>query len=205
LNDGSSYGNNITFNNATPTTDRFGNANSAYLFDGATNYMQVPNSASLNPSNVTLMAIFKVNGFYAGPCHGNQLLGKGFPDGVPGFYILRFSDVTSDCSSPPNINNEQFVTGMTGVGGAVDTPLVKTGQWYNAIFTYDGIESKFYLNGELKKTWTGTASFAPNSNDLFIGRDEDNTTYPYYFNGVIDEIRIYNRALPLNAIKQLSN
>src|SRR5215469_8554831 len=34
LNDSSGYNNNITFNNATPTADRNGVANNAYLFNG---------------------------------------------------------------------------------------------------------------------------------------------------------------------------
>ena len=35
--------NNPSFNNATLTTDRFGNPNSAYHFNGTNNYMQIPN------------------------------------------------------------------------------------------------------------------------------------------------------------------
>src|SRR5580658_8327807 len=57
LNDSSGFNNNITFNNATPTADRFGRANNAYLFNGSSNYMDVPNSPSLNPSAITLYAI----------------------------------------------------------------------------------------------------------------------------------------------------
>ena len=46
--------------------------------------------------------------------------------------------------------------------------------------------------------------FTDNSSDLYIGKHED-PPYPYYFNGIIDEIRIYNRALPAGAVQQLSN
>ena len=205
LNDSSGYGNNITFNNATPTADRFGNANGAYLFNGTTTYMQVPNSTSLNPSNFSLMAIFKPNGFYAGDCHGNQLFGKGYPDNINGYYFLRFTDFVSSCSSPVDTSNELFNGGITGAGVAADTPLVRTGQWYNLIVTYDGITAKVYLNGALKKsTNITTPSFTPNNHDFFIGKHED-PAFPYYFNGVIDEVRVYNKALPFGAIKQLSN
>ena len=41
LNDSSGLNNNIVFNNAVKTTDRFGKANNAYLFDGSSSYMQV--------------------------------------------------------------------------------------------------------------------------------------------------------------------
>jgi len=202
LNDGSAYGNNITFNNATQTSDRFGNANNAYLFNGTSNYMQVPNSASLSPTNITLMSIFKVNGFYLGQCHGNQVFGKGTPDGINGFYTMRFADLS--CNDPANTNNEHFLTGVTNGGGAPDTPLVKTGQWYNLTYTYDGSDAKIYVNGDLKWSSHTAVSVGANSYDLFIGRHED-AQYPYWFNGVIDEIRIYNKALPAGAVKQLSN
>ena len=93
LNDSSGYSNNITFNNnATPTTDRFGNANNAYLFNGSSNYMTVNDASSLNPNNsITLMAIIKVNGFYSGACNVNSIFGKGLED-ESGEYNLRFSD-----------------------------------------------------------------------------------------------------------------
>ena len=78
LKDSSGKGNHISFSNAVKTTDRFGTANNAYLFNGTGSYMQVPNSASLNREGViTLMAILKMNGFYNGACHGNQIFQKG--------------------------------------------------------------------------------------------------------------------------------
>jgi len=205
LNDSSGYGNNITFNNATQTSDRHGNANNAYLFNGTSSYMQVPNSASLNPNTITLMAVFKVNGFYQGLCHVNQILGKGMPDNINGFYMLRFSDYVLNCTDPLDTNSEKFAGSFSGAGASPDTVFVKTGQWYNLTFTYDGNDAKLYLNGELKWSTHMPVSFVANSHDIFIGRDEDNIQYPYWFNGVIDEIRIYNLALPAGAVKQLSD
>ena len=69
-NDVSGNSNNPVFNNATLTADRFGNANSAYDFDGAGTYMKILNSASLNTNNkLSLVAWVKPQGFYAGTCH----------------------------------------------------------------------------------------------------------------------------------------
>jgi len=208
LNDGSGYGNNITFSNATPASDRNGVANNAYSFNGTNSYMRVPNSPSLNPRNITIIAIFKPKGYYLGQCHGNQILGKGTPDGQVGEYGLRFCDFDNplNCSTPADTNHETLSAYVTQAGGKANAPLITTGQWYRVIFTYDGIVANVYFDGQLKQTWNaGPLSFSPNGGDLFIGRHEDGTDqYPYWFNGVIDEIRIYNRALPPQAIQELS-
>ncbi|WP_315817428.1 hypothetical protein [Paraflavitalea speifideaquila] len=113
LNDSSGKNNHIVFNNATKTTDRFGRANGAYLFDGSNSYMKVTNSASLNPaSSITLSAIVKVQGFYHGLCKGNQIIGKQISnDYEDGYYALRFSDYT-DCYTPIDVNKQFFSGGM---------------------------------------------------------------------------------------------
>jgi hypothetical protein len=72
------------------------------------------------------------------------------------------------------------------------------------VFTYDGINGRLYINGALQNTIKETVPFTQNADDLYIGATP-NSTYPYYFNGVIDEIRIYNRALSANEINQLKN
>lgn len=212
LNDSSGKNNHIAFNNATKTADRFGNANGAYLFNGSSNYMSVPNSASLNPANgITMMAIVKVNGFYAGTCHANQIFGKVDPGGdyTNGFYNLRFSDYEADCSSPANFNREIFSgaygdnAGGNGPSVGTDTVNVKTGQWYTLVYTYANGYSHIYVNGVLKNSRQHAGTFTPNVADLLIGRTPS-SQYPYWFNGVIDEIRIYEKALCPSEVKLLS-
>jgi len=211
LKDSSGNHNDIIFNNAAMTTDRFGNANGAYLFDGSTSYMRVTNSATLSPAHaITIMAIVKANGFYQGQCHGNQILGKGYPDYATGWYAMRYTDPTTDCNVAPNPAAEQFggVYGDnnpqgTAVGAGPDSVHVQTGKWYTLIFTYDGAVANFYINGVLKDSRTKTVTFTANSNDLLIGKHED-PPFPYWFNGVIDEIRIYNKALCSTAVQKLS-
>jgi hypothetical protein len=108
LADSSGKGNNITFNNATATTDRFGKAGNAYLFNGTSSYMSVPNSGSLNPkSAISIMAIIKVNDFYRGTCHTNNILSKGWDDFVNEFYSLRYTDFTN-CSGLVDTTKEMF-------------------------------------------------------------------------------------------------
>ena len=53
-NDESGNGNNGTVNGATLTTDRLGNANNAYSFDGEDDYIKVPNSPSIDVAGNTI-------------------------------------------------------------------------------------------------------------------------------------------------------
>jgi Concanavalin A-like lectin/glucanases superfamily len=209
LKDSSGNNNHIIFNNATKTTDRLGRANNAYLFDGSTSYMQVKNSQTLNPANITMMATVKFNGFNQGQYHANQLFMKGFRDQELGIYGLRAFASTGDCCSVPGDTSKVIMEGYYGDYGstlyAADTTyFVRTNKWVTEVVTYDGVQSKIYVDGVLKNTVTGSPFFTINTNDLFIGKTE-NPAFPYWFKGVIDEIRIYNKALCADDVKQLSS
>ena len=209
LKDSSGNGNHISFNNATATTDRKGRANNAYLFNGTSNYMTAPNSASLNPTSaITLSALFKANGFYAGECHNNQIFGKGWNDFVNGHYGLRFAYTDGPCSGGQDTNKVYFGGGygdLTNRAGARDLSAgVHTGRWYHAVFTYANGVSRFYVDGVLKSEVPQNPgpTFSPNTQELFIGKHGD-PQFPYWFNGIIDELRIYNRALCEAEVKLL--
>jgi len=210
LGDSSGYNNNIIFSNATKTTDRFGNADGAYLFDGSSSYMQIKNNASLNPSLMTMVAIVKIKDFYYGPCHASQIFGKGAPDDVNGGYCLRIRDEFINCSDVVDTTTEYFygaygnaIYSNNAVSALTKPNYYHSGQWYVIVYTYDGTQSKIYVNGELKGQQQHTAVFSANTQDLFIGK-ADNISFPYWFNGVIDEVRIYNRALPAAEVKKLN-
>jgi Concanavalin A-like lectin/glucanases superfamily len=206
LNDSSGNANNIVFNNATPTKDRFGIANNAFLFDGSNSYMRVPNSAMLSPSSITLMAIVKFNNFNHGTCSISQIMMKGSQDQDQGVYGIRVTPGDGTCTSTLDTSVEKII-GFYGdqysSASVLDMNyLVKAGQWVTMVYTYDGHTTKIYVNGQLNFSKTIAAQFSPNAFDLFIGMTQ-NPSFPYQFNGAIDEIRIYNRALPAGAIHQL--
>ena len=66
--------------------------------------------------------------------------------------------------------------------------------WYNLVGTYNGREMLIYVDTELrnKRTWAGTPIVDPT--DLTIGAMTGGGG-PEGFEGVIDEVKIYNRAL----------
>ncbi|MFN8251452.1 MAG: LamG-like jellyroll fold domain-containing protein [Ferruginibacter sp.] len=207
-NDASGNNNNPAFNNATLTTDRFGNANSAYHFNGSSSYMRIANSTSLNMSNkISLVAWVKVTGFYTGLCHGNRIIMKGDADYLTGNYLLTFDDNASsngqNCfTAVPDTLHENFYGVATTMPPGGYSPYIQKNQWYCLIFISDGITASMYVNCELKASGpAGSISFS-NANDLFFGR-MNSAQYPYWFNGDLDDVRIYDRALTTDEINTL--
>jgi len=72
---------------------------------------------------------------------------------------------------------------------AASTALVAD-KWQNFIFTKSGTDMTIYIDGTSDNTGTGDATIGSNTDDLTIGTDGLN-----YLNGLLDEIRLYNRAM----------
>jgi hypothetical protein len=85
----------------------------------------------------------------------------------------------------------------------VGTTTLQTGYWYHlaGVVEADG-SLRIYVNGVEEGT---TGSIDVNameelSGNLFVGR---HSSAAYYFNGVIDNVRIYHRGLTANEIQLL--
>ena len=67
------------------------------------------------------------------------------------------------------------------------------GKWTHIAVTLTRGEMRFYFNGKLDRVGPQkkTRPMAQNTNPVHIGSDYDGR----YFNGDIDEVRVYNRAL----------
>jgi len=63
--------------------------------------------------------------------------------------------------------------------------------WYHVVGTFNGTHIKSYLNGTLVETSTISAITTNPNNKILIGTEG----WANYFNGTIDEVRIWNRAL----------
>jgi len=186
-NDLSNNANNGTVNGATLTTDRFGNANSAYNFNGSSNFIQIPNTTLLNPSLLTISIWIQANGYYNGLNGSNYIISKGF-DGTQGHYGIAYETSTKQFF---------FEIGNVAAGGyVISKSIITQGNWFHVCGTYDGSSLKIYINGMLDSniTATGNYSLGTNTEPLFLGENYS-STYPYWVNGKIDEIGIWNRAL----------
>jgi hypothetical protein len=70
-------------------------------------------------------------------------------------------------------------------------------KWVHFVMLYDGTTAKTYADGELEQTHAIDLDTS-NANPFRIGAYKNN-----YFSGLIDDVRVYNRALTETEIKQL--
>jgi hypothetical protein len=80
-----------------------------------------------------------------------------------------------------------------------DCPLT-TNTWYHVVATFDGTNHKTYLNGVLKASRTASNKATTRLN-FYVGREVNGNP----FNGYIDDLGIYNRALTLTEVQILYN
>lgn len=185
--DDASGNNNIAVvSGAALSTDRFETSGSAYQFDGTNDNIKITNSALLNFTNsITINFWINIAKLYDREqypiSHGN--------------WEKRWKI---------SISNNRIRWTIKTNSGIVDLDsetIVEINKWYNVTVLYSGSDMELYINGKLNafKYWSGGLS---SSNvDLTIGQSVpgDNN---YNFHGKLDEIRIYDFALPLNEIEQ---
>lgn len=189
-NDESGNENNGVVNGATLTYDRFGIPNKAYSFDGGDDIIKVDHNAMLCPSNITISAWVKINKMqnFARIVDKYRFIDKSGYNLVLDQNTLRLAFDSWDL-----LNNQHFITANS---------QCQVGIWYNITSCYDGNILKLYVNGKLENSDSCTTPVKQNSRYLSIGDGFDDTNN-FPFNGIIDDVRIYNRALNEDEILEL--
>lgn len=83
----------------------------------------------------------------------------------------------------------------------VETPQLTPNTWHHIIATYDGSNMKIYANGVLSESRVRHGNLLSINNlDLNIGANSIKTEF---FNGAIDELDIYNRALNYSEVQEI--
>ena len=203
-NDESGNGNNGTINGATLTTNRNGNANSAYSFNGTSDNIRINNATSLNNPSVSVSGWFYTNNNATDTFSGAKSI------------IGKYWDNPSNCNSNYNSyifclakqnNNSTVCLGTSFYSGNAfyyNQPI-NTGTWYHFTFVHDSISGgKIYINGQLVASNTISGLICNGINPIYIGADISNGNLFRFFNGKIDDIRIYNRSLTQNEILYLA-
>ena len=188
--DASGNNNNGTLvNGPTWTTGRYGRG---IHFDGSNDHVRVLDSASLDLGSAgTIEAWIKRDV-------------TGSSDGV-------ISKGNSNSNSAQNyslrVNGSNIVECVIGTGNTSQrlrstSSLTSTTQYYHLACTWDGTTIRVYINGTQNNSANQTIAPLGNTSPLYIGQFGSSSNR---LQGVIDEVRIYSRALSAAEISQDMN
>ncbi|MCG9879671.1 MAG: gliding motility-associated C-terminal domain-containing protein [Bacteroidia bacterium] len=193
--DFSGFGNDGQIFNATLAQDRFARPNRSYQFNGFNSYIQVPTSPSLESPNNKISFTF-----WAGVFSWNVASGVQFTP------IVSKSNGASAGQYRALLRNNgaAAMTGGNAFNNAIGNPNTATNTWFFFAITISNDTVYYYRNGVLMGFATGPTSYVVNNTTpLRIGRNDFNSTS--YFNGRLDELRIYNRTLTGEEVSKLYN
>lgn len=182
-NDGTVYANHGTVMGAQLSADRHGASGKSYHFNGTSQYIDCGSVANLNPlltNAISISVWVRFDGLA-----GNQFIlgkwGMGGPSAVS-YHIGK-----------DNTNRLVFNLNNTGLTEVISTYPLSTGTWYHLVAKAGGDGIILYLNGTVIGQSNGRLTFInPGTQPFRIGFE---TSSNAYFNGSIDDIRIYNRVL----------
>jgi len=154
--------------------------NYAAAFNGSDSYISVRNSTDLNATTaITVEAwIFPT----ALPVTSAAIIGKNY---LTSYYF--------------GIENSgRFIFFPKGAGFFLRSRvagIVRPNQWTHIAATYDGTNTRLYLNGSLDTSTTSiTGAVGSNTDSLYIGCDRFNGAPAFIFNGMLDNVRIWKSA-----------
>ncbi len=200
----------ISIENPSDTTkDYSGNENSAtvygatikdgvlgqaYEFDGNTNYIDCGNDSIFNLENTgTIATWLKIPSIWTGQMYPN-IISKGASAGwdTEGWSLYAFSSNSIGIGMRNNASTPKTFSRSF-------TNIIKD-KWMHVVGVWDGISVKVYQNGIQKTTTPQTIIPATNNYYLLIGKSH---SCDHHFGGVIDEVRVYNKALTSEEIQEI--
>jgi len=184
-----------TVTGATLTTDRFGTADSAYSFDGDNDFISVADAGST--TNFSNTDDYSISLWFKSAVKGDQSItehweGGGYPWAIRG---------------PNNSGYIEFkIYDGTNNPSAITTIDYSDNVWHHLVATKATTtkEMKVYIDGVLKKTtvYTTLNTTVSLADGFAIGRRKIATS-GYEFEGLIDDVHIFNRALSSKEVKYL--
>jgi hypothetical protein len=190
--DVSGNGNHGIVDGATLTIDRFDSLNSAYNFDGVDDGIIIPNSTTLSVDN-----------FQAGYTITAWVRLTTLPSS---YEVIVEKGNFAFCLRTGGHHQYEACHNSNGVSGCLTTGFnVSPGVWSSIAVTWNAATGdwKMYLNGS-PGSYTGkmySLGATPEDGMIAIGRDSSQNRW--YFNGIIDDVRIFNRALSASEIAAL--
>jgi hypothetical protein len=176
-----------------------GKVNQAFSFDGMDDEVQVANQVSLEPQTLTVDFWFNSTT----PGDRAYLLSKGADGCLSASYSINKDGTGGGLAFDVVIN-----------GALVRSPFsaatVFNGNWHFVAGTYDGTTVRLFIDGQEVGTGTpatGAITYGLSStNDLFFGTYPESTCKAqFHYNGLLDEVELFSRALTLTEIQAIYN
>jgi hypothetical protein len=191
--DGSSVDNSGNGNNGTDTAMSYGPAYSRFSggqganFNGSSSYIRVEHSASLSMANAITIGAWVY-----------------FNDVSRQYAAITLKGSSTDWNWHFQLYNDLISWGTytTAENNLQSTTIISPHTWYHVVVTYDGSTKTIYINGRLDSYNSVSGNFRSNTTPLGIGVFIDGANLSRYFNGYIDEVAIFSRALSAQEISQ---
>jgi hypothetical protein len=167
---------------ATSSNDRFGQTNGCYYFDGVNDYINLGRPAN-GLNDFSFCVNLKSSQIKSYGAHGN-----------PAIIGIRQSSGSID---DYNLATNNGILAWYDEMGTVNTfensgKFICDNDWHLVVFSRNSDQFRFYVDGEEEHSFTGNMTPLKNE-ELDLGRSLWSDAI--YFNGYIDDVRIYDRAL----------
>ena len=182
---------NVTGATISGITDRKGQSDKAYTFNGTSDNISITHNAVFNVSSITVSAWIKPTTLTG----SSTIIGKKYSGGGARTWELMY-DLNGKLYWFISTDSQTILLDEA----ASATQAIVTGNWYYVVGTYSGGVSFLYINGVQVGTDTGGGTLDTNTLDILIAK---NYSTPDYSDGVIDDVRIYNRALSATEVLAL--
>jgi hypothetical protein len=203
------FSNHAIVHGATLTSDRKGNINSAYIFDGINDYIEIPHTSLFNFSNhqdfsisLWLLANTTQNDMTGG---GNEIITK-WDNGTSGYpFSMRYINGMSNPGLAGSFQASRYNSSTCADQPLVFTPVFALDMYRHVVYTKNGLSLKIYVDNVLTNEFNDFGEnecSTTNSHSISVGTRGNGI---YFFTGKIDDIRFYNRALTTENITALFN
>jgi hypothetical protein len=163
----------------------FDNDGNALDFDGLGDYVNCGNAAIFNiTEQITIAAWIKLEKFEQ---EWQSIVTKG----EDGWRIVM------------NKRQDQILFGCGDVAELAGTRSVNDGEWHHVLGLYDGSKIYVYVDGLVDASQTATGTINTNDLNVLIGETERPGEGPRQWNGLIDDVRIYDKALTPEEIERV--
>jgi hypothetical protein len=190
--DESGNNNNGKITGALFVADKFGDPGKDLSFDGIDDFVEIPNSPTINITGSLSISCWicphTAEMWESWVCKVNT-------NGSKAQYRFGFGD-----TAPASFGLTIFNSGWYDYW--INENVIHLKTWSHVLMIADQEKHvvNYYVNGKLAGTIKGIKNFAASEDPLFIGHQRDDYNF---FDGLIDEVRIYNRVLNRREVRTL--